>query len=343
MIGIRTDANTTIATGHVMRCMTIADALCKLKKDVRFYVSDEESASYVRERGFECVVLNSNWEAPSEETGEFAKLLEEAGIESVLFDSYSFTAKYFEELRGRLSTHVRFAYMDDLGREVYPVDTLINYNAYAFEEGYSERYDDGVNLLLGPVYAPLRPQFTESYKRGFNIPMNVLVAAGGGNIDDIILDILEEAEKEPLLKEVDFHAVLGAMSHEQNNLMRLAFCCENIFIHRNVTDMAKLMSGCDAAISAAGTMLTELCCMKIPTVEYAIADNQLKNAAYYGKQGIMIAAGDIRENREIVIKRIVRELTELISDRRKLSDMRKKMEGICDGYGAGRIAEVLCS
>ena len=81
--------------------------------------------------------MNSNWETPKEEVEEFSKLIEEAQIESVLFDSYSFTAKYFEELRGRLSTHVRFAYMDDLGKEVYPVDTLINYNAYAFEEGYA--------------------------------------------------------------------------------------------------------------------------------------------------------------------------------------------------------------
>ena len=56
----------------------------------------------------------------------------------------------------------------------------------------------------------------------------------------------------------------------------------------------------------------------------------------------MIGAGDIRESRQAVVGRIVRNTAELISDKKKLADMRAKMEGICDGSGAKRIAEAIC-
>ena len=81
--------------------------------------------------------------------------------------------------------------------------------------------------------------------------------------------------------------------------------------------------------------------MKVPTIEYVIADNQSENAAYYSEHGLMIGAGDMQKDRSVVVRRIVRELKELISDRKRLTDMRNAMEGLCDGRGARRIAEEL--
>lgn len=340
MLGIRTDANKIAATGHVMRCMTIADEVKKLGKDVIFFVADEDSASFVKERGFIYKILGSSWDKPVDEINKLAELIKEHDVDTVLFDSYSFDAEYFEKLKAVCDS--RFVYMDDLCDQKMPVDTIINYNIYANDLGYNEKYDEDVNLLLGPVYAPLRPQFSEVYEKKYNIPSNVLVCAGGGDVIDILFDILTGIESEPALKKIDFHVVIGSMSDNEKDLMRLAFCSDNIFIHRNVTGMAKLMSECDLAVSAGGTMLTELCCMKIPTIEFAIADNQLKNASYYAEHGIMIGAGDIRESRQAVVGRIVRNTAELISDKKKLADMRAKMEGICDGSGAKRIAEAIC-
>ena len=352
MIGIRADANKTIATGHVMRCLTIAREIIDLGEQVVFIVADEESESFVndilnkdKQEGFECVVLNSPWDSPTEEIDKLASLIKEKNIRSILFDSYSFDADYFLKLKKAISEDgngITLACMNDIAKEKYPVDIFINYNAYAVTLGYEEIYDDETRLLLGLNYAPLREQFAKVYRSEHDMPQNVLVAAGGGDVTGILLDILEEAEKEPELARMDFHAVVGSMTDGQDDLMRLAWCCENIFLHRNVTDMAKLMSQCDVAISAAGTMLTELCCMKVPTIEYAIADNQLMNLEYYKEQGLMIGAGDLRSDRSVVVKRIVRELKELVSDRKRLAAMRKSLEGICDGRGAKRIAQELC-
>lgn len=49
-IYFRTDGNTEIATGHIMRCLTIARACIKNGACVAFIVSDEESRTLLRER-----------------------------------------------------------------------------------------------------------------------------------------------------------------------------------------------------------------------------------------------------------------------------------------------------
>ena len=52
----RADGNQNIATGHLMRCLTIARACQKyadengLQADIRFVVSDQESVSLLKER-----------------------------------------------------------------------------------------------------------------------------------------------------------------------------------------------------------------------------------------------------------------------------------------------------
>ena len=137
MLGIRTDANKIAATGHVMRCMTIADEVKKLGKDVIFFVADEDSASFVKERGFIYKILGASWDKPVDEINKLAELIKEH--DTVLFDSYSFDAEYFEKLKAVCDP--RFVYMDDLCDQKMPVDTIINYNIYANDLGYNEKYD----------------------------------------------------------------------------------------------------------------------------------------------------------------------------------------------------------
>ena len=340
MIGIRADANKIIATGHIMRCMTIADALTELKRKVIFFVADEESEAFVKDRGFECEVLNSDWQKLESETDTLAQKLVEYKVNTLLVDSYSVTVDYFKDIRNKTDSGVRIAYMDDLGKEVYPVDMLINYNAYAYTLDYEEKYGDSMNLLLGPMYAPLRPQFSKKYEFEKYGQKSVLIASGGGDPYGICLKLAQEVAKCSELGDVDFHIVAGNQTDDKE-LNLLSWCCHNIFVHKNVTEMAELMASCDVAISAAGTMLTELCAMQVPAIEYIMADNQQQNSDYYSSQGIMIAGGDIRDNIDDKVKNMIEELVNLLSDRYRLRNMKARLVGICDGQGASRIAKEL--
>ena len=103
MIGIRADANRIIATGHVMRCITIAKEIVKQGESVTFFVADEESRELVElyargVSGIETVVLGSNWQDMGKEIPALRRELDERKTKALLVDSYQVTVRYFEEL-----------------------------------------------------------------------------------------------------------------------------------------------------------------------------------------------------------------------------------------------------
>ncbi len=165
-IGIRADANKIIASGHVMRCITIAKELLALGAEVTFFVADEESRRFFDTVdctwGTGLVVLGTDWQDMEGELPILSKELKDRDISILLVDSYKVTKEYFSEL----SKVCALAYMDDLGKEAYPVDLLVNYSGYYEQIGYDELYrgvltrgGEPVRMLLGLKYAPLRQQF----------------------------------------------------------------------------------------------------------------------------------------------------------------------------------------
>ena len=61
MIAIRVDANEQIASGHVMRCLSIADALQELGVETLFFTSDYYAEEIIEKRGFPAICLNNDW------------------------------------------------------------------------------------------------------------------------------------------------------------------------------------------------------------------------------------------------------------------------------------------
>ena len=98
MIGIRADANDVVATGHIMRCITIAKQLIKLGEDVVFFLADEYGVSMLKENGLPYFVLHTNWENPIEEIPLLAQEVTNRQIQTILFDSYRMKKEYFTGL-----------------------------------------------------------------------------------------------------------------------------------------------------------------------------------------------------------------------------------------------------
>lgn len=340
MIGIRADANDIVATGHIMRCMTIAGQIQKLGEKVIFFLADEYGVSMLREKGFEYVVLLSDWENPIEETEQLGMMIKQYGITTMMFDSYRMTKEYFFRLRENVLGTVRFAYIDDLFEAVYPVDIIINYNAYYAQFPYENSYSGNAKLCLGPTYVPLREEFgKDNLQEGTE--NSVLLSCGGGDALQSLHGILEQAVKDERFVDVKFHVVVGRYHQKKELLDKLAGEYGNIALHHNVSNMSELMEACQIAVSAAGTMLYELCAMERPTVFFITADNQRYDSDFFAENERMVFAGDIRENREETICRILDGMCELFSDSSVRTAMKEKLRHVTDGKGAERIANVL--
>ncbi len=340
VIGIRADANDTIATGHMMRCITIAEQIKSRGCQVVFFTADEEAEEMLSRAGMEQVCLHTKWNRMEEELPALREALSSAGIKTLLVDSYQATPAYFEGLKDM----VRLACIDDCFDAVYPVDALINYNAYHTKFPYEETYDGRTKLLLGTDYVPLREAFgvTEAVeeedrreKEGFD----VLLASGGGDVQNAILGILQKASGMEEFKNVTFHAVVGVYHPQGDAIEEFAKIHDHVKVYRPCLDMAGLMGACDAAVSAAGMMLFELSAMGVPTVFFQSADNQRYDRVFFAEGERMLFAGDIRQDREACIETVCRGLKRLLADETLRERMREKLSGVTDGRGAERIAE----
>ncbi len=334
VIGIRADANSKVAMGHMMRCITVAKQMRQLGLRPLFFTADDYALDLLRDAGMEYRCLGTEWDQMEAETGKLREELKKAGCRKLLVDSYQVTRAYFDGIKDI----VKIIYVDDCFEDVYPVDMIINYNAYHVRFPYEQAYEGKAKLLLGTEYVPLREEFRKVYpqreeKRG------ILLSSGGGDAYDALFGVLAYAATDRELEKETFHLVVGRFHPSKGKLEGLAKDNPKIRLHYDVGNMAELMSWCDMAVSAAGTVLFELCAMQVPAVFFVSADNQQYDCEFFAKKNRMLFAGDIRKDRKGCLERIGEGLKEM----RKDEDMRKRMKDalgrVTDGQGAARIAE----
>lgn len=330
MIGFRADANSEIGYGHVMRLISIATECINCNEDVVFYISGEESEKLITENQLPFRRVEAD------ETNFEADIL--------VVDSYSVTKDYFNNIKNN-HPNIKIVYVDDLLEDVYPVDMIINSNVYANDMCYADKYPDleeKGNLLLGSIYAPLRNQFITATKREFSPECdNVLLTVGGGDQLGMLVRLTEKIIENKAFKNIDFHVVVGGLPLNQDRLVELSKDTRNVFIHKNVSNMASLMKNCDLAISAAGTTLLELASLGIPTICFTVAKNQKYDGEYYARHKQMEFVGDAITDIDGVCDKVVLKLEELTNDRKSRKELSKKSESITDGKGALRLAKAI--
>ena len=171
-IGIRVDANEIVATGHVMRCLAIAEELRKIGQELLFISADDFQRPLIEQKGFEFVSLQTDWKHMEKETERLQAVIDRYHIGLLLVDSYYVTRAYFEKIH----SFTKIMYIDDLGKEVYDVDCTMCYADYYRELELEERYPSNVKLLLGTRYAPLRREFSNLPQKIIKFNMREVVA-----------------------------------------------------------------------------------------------------------------------------------------------------------------------
>ncbi len=342
---IRADGNERIGTGHIMRCLAIAQAIKRQGGNAVFLVAEEALEPLIGQHGFEAVCLKAQWNDLEQELEGLADLIRQEGIPVLLVDSYYVTPRYLETL----GQYTKLAYIDDLGLCAYPVDLLIRYGlctASAALKSRSARYPAGQSdrgcpcILEGRRYVPLQNQFSAVPRRETaGQAARILVLTGGTDPFHAALGIAEYAASAEKYRGLVFDIVCGRYNPDYERLRELAMENQQIEVHRNVTDMAGRMQEADIAITAGGTTVYELCACGTPSVCYVMADNQMPNARALAREGLMLYGGDVRQGhwQEEVFVRLDR----LLADAGLRKEMAAGMQRLVDGKGADRIARAL--
>ena len=333
MILFRADGGPRLGSGHIMRCLSLADAFRDMGQNAVFVTADDCFRDIIHKRGYECRVLRTEYDRMEGELSKLLPLLQELCPQCVLLDSYFVTPRYMAAVRQEAA----LIYIDDLNSFDYPANLVVNYTLYADKLDYpqNKRY------LLGPQYAILRMEFRDIPERRAAAQVrNVLFSTGGADPEHVALECVRYLRERPL-SGVTCHVMLGAMNQDADEIKRIADGCPHIMPHQNVSDMRSLMLECGAAVSAGGTTLFELCACGVPTVTYILADNQIMNAASFEKAGLMLNAGDIRKDSRFAAH-IFDCLDTLMRDPPLRRRMSEQMQALIDGNGAVRLADAIC-
>jgi len=194
-IAIRVDANEIVATGHVMRCRTIADSLEQMGCSVVFVSADDNIIPYIGEN-YNYRILESDWRELDAEVNVLIDLLCESGVDRLLLDTYYATADYIKKLK---ENGIKVMYIDDMQKEIYPADVILNYSPGAPYLDYEKMYEgENVRFLLGTKYIPLRAQFTRrgNSKKADTSLVNAIGTDGEAlkNIDIIAMENINCSE-----------------------------------------------------------------------------------------------------------------------------------------------------
>lgn len=333
MIWIRADANQEVGSGHVMRCLSIAEALRRQGQQVCFLTADERAAGLLEAREMEFKALRSDYRCMEGELEALEGLLAGGGGNFFLADSYFATAGYLS----RVKNYLPVGYLDDKCRLDLPVDLLINYNIFAESSLYEGAR--AAELLLGPAYAPLRAEFGECAIEVRERAARVLITTGGSDRYDLAGQILRECLAHPGAAGLEYWVVSGIYNGHLGELKELEGQHPNVKIYSNVPRMWELMQDSDIAATAGGSTMYELSAVGVPMVAFSFVDNQERIVEGFVKKGLVCFGGNYLAQGEGMAAEVAENIALLAGDAALREAYSRKLNAVADGRGAMRIAE----
>lgn len=334
MIGPRilfiVDAGPEVGGGHLMRSLTLARAL-------------EAQGAAVRFLGPEAVAGLLETFAPDVARGTFTTInptdlviaAAEAPFDAVVFDHYGLSEPEHTAItQGRVTLVI-----DDLANRPLGADIVLDSGPDRHAADYDGLTPVAVRLLLGPSFAPVRPEFASFREpalawRGEPV-QRILVAMGLTDVGGITARVLERVRLRA--HDLGLDVVVGASSPSLPGLTRIARRDTRLTLHIDTPHMARLAAEADIAVGAPGSSTWERCTLGLPSILVVLADNQRAAARSLESReaALIVDAADPQFD-----GKFDRHLTRLLID----ADLRRSLAGrsaeLCDGQGAERTAEV---
>jgi UDP-2,4-diacetamido-2,4,6-trideoxy-beta-L-altropyranose hydrolase len=323
------NAGRSVGGGHVMRCLTLANAL------------GERGASCV----FACspavaTILNAfapdtaREEATSLDPDSLVDTVTGVQFDAVVFDHYGLARGEHKALAdGRPSLVI-----DDLADRPLGADMVLDSGPDRQPMDYTLLVDGDTRLLLGPEYAPVRPEFAalraEALGRRGAPVRKVLVALGLTDVGGLTARVVDLMR--PRLGAAKLDVALGGHAPSLKALTRIAVHDPRLTLHIDTPDMARLMADADLAVGAAGSTIWEACTLGLPSALLVVAENQRPAAMSLAARDAAMVIDGGADDFEATLDRTLVRLTADAPLRARLAAASAR---ICDGLGAGRVAE----
>lgn len=359
-VAFRVDASLQIGTGHVMRCLTLADALAAQGADCLFICREHQGnlIEQIRNKGYQVsllLVLNheavslsaeaepqlahAHWLGASwqQDAEACAAILAEQQPDWLIVDNYALDSRWETALKPH---YRKLMVIDDLADRLHCCQLLLDQTFGRDAGDYQPWVSAGCTLLCGSRYALLRPEFAQlrSYslqRRASPQLRQLLITMGGVDKDNATGQVLDALNACALPDDCFITVVMGATSpwldHVRQQAEQMPWPTDVLV---GVSNMAQLMAGSDLAIGAAGATSWERCCLGLPTLMLVLADNQRAIAQALSSVGAAYVADvtALKEQRLITSQQIELQI---------LSAMSAAAATVTDGSGVLQVVNLL--
>lgn len=356
-IVFRADASAQIGSGHVMRCLALADVLRGRGAETTFVCRTllNPLRQRIEEGGHGLIELpvgrfsghkdegpqlsHAKWLGVSQavDAAQFAAAITGSPCDWIVVDHYALDKRWEAAVRGQCE---RLMVVDDISDRQHIADLLLDQNLGRHSRDYAELVPQGCRLLTGPFWALLRPEFARArqantIQRDRDSVGHLLISLGGADSGGIALRVLDALSG--VLRDGCFITVVAGLSSPHLGQLqdRLASLSLDGEVLVNVRDMAALMSSCDLAIGAVGGTAWERCAVGLPTIQLVIAENQAPAARALAAAGAAWTVALTRLEQDLPV------VFEEVQAPGRLAAARRAAATVTDGRGAERLADVL--
>lgn len=357
----RVDASIQIGIGHVMRCLTLADALKREGANCTFICRElgGNMLALIQSKGHGVVALPTkeantslssqhprqeylSWlcATPDEDAEQTIAAIQSLTTDKpawLIVDHYALDRDWETQLKPYCQ---KIMVIDDLADRLHDCDLLLDQTFGRDERDYHAFIPEHCTILTGSYYALLRPEFAQwreySLQRRQQPQLKqLLITLGGVDKDNVTGQVLTALANSQLPSDCQITIVMGGhapwLESIKTQAQQMPWSTE---VRVNVTHMAELMANSDLCIGAAGSTTWERCCLGLPTIMLILAENQRKIAGELNKKDIVYITAHVTE----LSQKLNTILTRISSELRTKTE---KSSIICDGLGTKRISNHL--
>jgi UDP-2,4-diacetamido-2,4,6-trideoxy-beta-L-altropyranose hydrolase len=351
----RVDSGLNIGSGHLMRCITLANNLVRKIKLECIFITRNNNGNFndiIIQNGFNVLLLDGpelssnidgylEWLGTSQENDavQTLSILSKNGVEKIdilVIDHYALDIEWESNF---IDITSKLVVIDDLADRKHYCDILLDQN---IAPNYMSRYDKitpvNTKKFLGIAYCLLRDDFLrakESIKAREKLS-NIVVFFGGVDKDNATLHLLSLLNEKLNIFQV-VRVIVGKSNPFKNEIKEFCDKYDNCIYLEQVSNMAEIFSKSDLAIGAGGATTGERIYLGLPSLVFSLADNQVEVSEYLHKNNYITFLGD---QSEITTCNIISELDKYINSPHLLKEQSMKLLAIGESKLSQLIQEI---
>lgn len=333
---LRADASPTQGTGHVMRCLTLAEALYKRNHEV-FLMTNASGISWLDDAIYKSAVQVLRCERDDIDFN----FVNSVAPDWVVVDSYKIPSWKISTLTNVVRTLAIIdgddrgikatAFLDqNLGAELTHQAEVENLSYLAGIEFVLIR--DALLLEKKPLPTTLNESSESSETK-----LNLVAMMGGSDPTGSILEVCK------IVSDIPHHVKVSLVVDEkwESSVKSTLSCESNVNVIAPTSELSNILAHADLAISAAGTSSWEICTLGIPSVLVAVVDNQLKTMEALFSAGLALGLDATGSNKANLSDSLRTQIMSLISNKQLRKQITRHCLDMFDGKGKDRVVDFL--